>query len=65
MDWNKYERCFSNCDYNSTNFWDIIKNASTNAFKNYPNDNVVADVTDSYKELSSERIEDKGDERKC
>ena len=67
MDWNKYKRYSGNWDYTTTtNFWDIVNNASsTNAFNNYPNDNVVADVTDSYKELSSERIEDKGGERKC
>lgn len=60
MDWDKYKRYSSNCDYNTTiNFWDIINNASTtNVFNNYSNDNVVADVTDSYKELSSERIKE-------
>ena len=59
MDWDKYKRC-GNWYYQGTaNFWDIVNNASTiNVFNNYPGDNVVADVTDSYKELSSERIYD-------
>lgn len=59
MDWNKY-KSFGNNYYDcncKVNFWDIINDkTTTNAYKNYPNDNVVADVTDSYKELSSERI---------
>lgn len=59
MDWDKY-KIYGDYGYQGTiNFWDIINNASTtNVFNNYPNNNVVADVTDSYKELSSERVEE-------
>lgn len=56
MDWDKYKYFGNNPNW-EVNFWDIINNqTTTNVYKNYPNDNVVADVTDSYKELSSERI---------
>lgn len=57
MDWDKYKK-YGNWGYQGTvNFWDKINNSTvTNTFWN--EDNVVADVTDSYKELSSERITD-------
>lgn len=65
MDWDKYKR-YGNCDYQGTvNFWDIVNKANNvmgytgdgSEFDYYFNNNVVADVTDSYKELSSERVE--------
>lgn len=58
MDWDKYKK-YGNWDYqDKINFWDVINNNSTvtNPFGN--EDNVVADVTDSYKEISSERIKE-------
>lgn len=59
MDWDKY-KSFGKIYYDcKVNFWDIINDkTTTNAFKDYPNDNVVADVTDSYKELSSEMVKE-------
>ena len=64
MDWNKYKRysnqnwTINNCCYventTSSNFWDIVEEYIDEELQ----DNVVADVTDSYKELSSERIND-------
>lgn len=57
MDWNKYKSYYNPminsccCVENTTtsNFWDIVEELQNN---------VVADVTDSYKELSSERVEE-------
>ena len=59
MDWDKYKSYVNNYYDCKVNFWDIVNDkATTNVYKNYPNDNVVADVTDSYKELSSERVKE-------
>lgn len=60
MDWDKYKSFGNNYNWDVSflNFLNTISNVPiTNGFNNYPNDNAVADVTDSYKELSSERIE--------
>lgn len=60
MDWDKYRRYSNNWDYNTTiNFCDTINKVhDAMRYTEDVNDNVVADVTDSYKELSSERIEE-------
>lgn len=57
MDWDKYKYFGNNPNW-QVNFWDIINNKDMNEYKGYLHDNVVADVTDSYKELSFERIEE-------
>lgn len=57
MDWDKY-KSFSNNPNWEVNFWNIINNKDMNEYKGYLHDNVVADVTDSYKELSSKRSEE-------
>lgn len=65
MDWNKY-KSYTDSWYKNTiiNFCDTINKAHDimgytgdgSEYEPYHKDNIVADVTDSYKELSSERI---------
>ena len=70
MDWNKYRAYTNDTTTNAfwgghvsvINFYDAMLNGYNNIFNQDPQvmqdraENVVADVTDSYKELSSEMI---------
>lgn len=53
MDWDKYKRYSNFTDTDNI----IFCYDGFDEYEPYHKDNIVADVTDSYKELSSERVE--------